>query len=259
MKIMALITDEFRLYYGLIRELKRKNISFISLAGGEPIPYNVGVVITTRSCMEEIDFPRKIIVETEGDIPRMVDRALEILRGRVRIKYLVIGVDPGKSPGVAVIGDGELINQYKCYSPQEVSVIVEKVFYTYDAENRKVKVGHQAVTIRNRIINDLLELRKKNEFILEIADETSTTRLKHDPHINAAIEISSMPGSPVESYMNINPTPGELKDIQRISRIRSGSFVTISRTLAARVAIGELDLLEAIAIQKKTGNESQDK
>ena len=257
MKIIALMTDEFRLYYGLIKELKRRNVSFISLAEGEPIPYNVGVVITTLTLYEEIDFPRKITVKTENDIPKVVDRALEILRGRTRIKYLIIGVDPGKSPGVAVMGDGELINQYKCYSPEEVSVIIEKVFSTYDAEKKKVKVGHQAVTIRNRIINDLLELGKNFSFILEIADETSTTHTKHNPDINAAIEISSMPGSPVDRPLDVNPTPGELRDIQRISRINSGSQVTISRTLAARVAIGDLDLNEAIALQKKTGNEPE--
>jgi hypothetical protein len=171
----------------------------------------------------------------------------------MRIKYLIIGVDPGKSPGVAVMGDGELINQYKCYSPGEVSGIIEKVFSTYQAENKKVKVGHQAVTIRNRIINDLIELVKKFDFIIEIADETSTTHSKHDPDINAAIVISSMPGVPVDRPIDINPTQGEIKDIQRISRMKSGSLMTISRALAARVAVGELDLVEAIELQKRDG------
>ena len=255
MKIIALMTDEFRLYYGLIKELKMRNVSFISLVKDETIPDNVGVVITTRAHIEKIDFPNKVTVKTEDEIPQMVDHALEMLRGRTRIKYLIVGVDPGKSPGVAVMGDGELINRYKCYSPEEVSYICEKVFSTYEAEKKKVKVGHQAVTVRNRIINDLRELVKKIDFVIEIADETSTTRVKHDPDINAAIEISSMPGSPVKGPMNVSPTQGEIRDIQRISRIKSGSQVTISRTLAARVATGELDMAEAIALQKKTGNE----
>jgi len=129
-------------------------------------------------------------------------------------------------------------------------------FFTYVAVKKKIKVGHQAVTIRNRIINDLLELVKKFDFVIEIADETSTTREKNNPDINAAIEISSMPGSPVYRPMDVNPTPGEIRDIQRISRIKSGSELTISRTLAARVATGELDLHEAIALQKKTRNKT---
>lgn len=260
MKIIALITEDFRSFYRVAKELKRRRIPFVSLSLDEMIPFNAGVVITTEGEKKKIHFPKIVAMsggsyESENagmaDVSRAVDLAEQILRGRMKIKYLVIGIDPGMAPGLAVVGDGELINQYKCYSPEEVADVVKRIFSTYVSENRKVKIGHQAVTLRNRILNDLMKLRKEMDFILEIADETSTTRSKHNPDINAAIEISFMPGVPVNGTLKIQPTEGEIKDIQRKSRIKSDSKLTITRELATRVATGELELDEAIARQRE--------
>ena len=255
MKIIGLITNDFRMYYRLVEEMKRRDAPFISLSRNEMIPFNIGVVLTTPHESDEIDFPEKVTVGKDGNISGAVDRAQQILRGRKKILYLVIGIDPGMAPGIAVLGDGELINQYKCYSPQDVSGVIEKVFATYDAEKRRVKIGHQAVSFRNRIVNDLLKLKKEIDFILEIVDETNTTLTKHSPDINAAIEISFMSGAPVERSMEIRPTEGEIRNIQKKSRIASMSQVTISRELAESVAVGELGLQEAIDIQRGKKND----
>ena len=260
MKIIALITEDFRLFYRAAKELKRRHIPFVSLSLDEIIPFNVGVVITTEEEGTKINFPKIVTISKGRDesedpgvnnLSRAVDLAEQILRGRVKIKYLVIGIDPGMAPGIAVIGDGDLINQYKCYTPEEVAGVVKKIFSTYVAEDRKVKIGHQAVTFRNRILNNLMDLRREMDFVLEIVDETNTTQCKHNPDINAAIEISFMPGIPVDGPLDILLTEGEIKDIQRISRITSDSRVTISKELAIRVATGEIDLTEAIALQKE--------
>ena len=250
MKIIGLITNDFRMYYKLVEEMKKREVPFISLSKNEMIPFNIGVVLTTPLDNDEINFPKKVTVGVDENIAGAIDRAQQILRGRNKILYLVIGIDPGMAPGIAVLGDGELINQYKCYSPNDVSRVIEKVFTTYEAEKRRVKIGHQAVSFRNRIVNDLLKMKKDWDFVLEIVDETNTTLTKHSPDINAAIEISFMSGSPVESGMEIRPTEGEIKNIQKKSRIASISQVTISRELAASVAMGELSLQKAIEIQK---------
>jgi len=250
MKIIGLITNDFRMYYKLVEEMKKREVPFISLSKEEMIPFNIGVILTTPLENDEINFPKKVTVGVDENITGAIDRALQILRGRKKILYLVIGIDPGMAPGIAVLGDGELINQYKCYSPNDVSGVIEKVFATYEAEKRRVKIGHQAVSFRNRIVNDLLKMKKDWDFVLEIVDETNTTLTKHSPDINAAIEISFMSGAPVESGMEIHPTEGEIKNIQKKSRIASISQVTISRELAASVAMGELSLQKAIEIQK---------
>jgi hypothetical protein len=44
----------------------------------------------------------------------------------------------------------------------------------------------------------------------------------------------------------MEPTDGELREIQRKSRIKSQGRITISSELAKKVALGELTLAEAI-------------
>ena len=249
MKIIGLVTGEFRIFYGLVRELKKRGLPFVSLSMDEPVPFNVGAVITTGREAPGVDFPCKVVCD-EGPA-NAVDLALQILRGRGKTKYLVIGIDPGMAPGIAVMADGELINRYKCYSPEEVFSVVEGIFNTYEGEKKYVKIGHQAVTHRNRIVNHLLGLKSEVDFVLEIVDESNTTLSKHDPDINAAVEISFMSGSPVDAEIEIRPSDGEIRWIQKMSRIKSDSRITISGELAKKVATGKLKLREAIELQRK--------
>jgi hypothetical protein len=46
--------------------------------------------------------------------------------------------------------------------------------------------------------------------------------------------------------VELQPTEGEVKELQRRSRIKSQGRVTISSDLARKVALGELTLAEAI-------------
>ena len=47
------------------------------------------------------------------------------------------------------------------------------------------------------------------------------------------------------------PTPGEVKEVERLSRRVSGGQVTISQRLAQAVAVGRLSIEEAIGRQLK--------
>jgi hypothetical protein len=55
----------------------------------------------------------------------------------------------------------------------------------------------------------------------------------------------------VEDAPEVKPTPGELRDIQRLSRIESKGSVTIASELAESVARGEITLTDAIAKQRQ--------
>ncbi len=255
MKTIGLVTGDFRVFYALVKELKGRELPFVSLAKGEPVPFHVGVVITTAPEAREVDIPHKVIYR--GDAESAVDQAQLVLRGDRRTKFLVIGIDPGMAPGIAVLADGELINQYKCYSPEDVLSVAERIFNTYQGEKRIVKIGHQAVTLRNRIVNHLLGLRDSVDFALEIVDESNTTLSKQDPDMNAAVEIAFMSGTTVCEPMEIRPSDGEIRFIQKMSRLESDSQITISHELAERVAVGELKLGEAIEEQRrKQGGET---
>ncbi len=109
------------------------------------------------------------------------------------------------------------------------------------------RVGHGDRTNRNRVIKAIWNTVDD----VEIVDERNTTRRTEEPDADAAISIAMAPGFRMPFPPEIEPTPGELRDIQRISRIESGGRMTISADLAEMVAKGELTLPEALTVQGK--------
>ncbi|OPY27398.1 MAG: hypothetical protein A4E31_01180 [Methanomassiliicoccales archaeon PtaU1.Bin030] len=85
-----------------------------------------------------------------------------------------------------------------------------------------------------------------------MVDETSTTRRTEEPDADAAVSIALGTGYRLPFPPEVRPTPGEVRDIQRLSRIESGGRVTISYDLAESVAKGELSLQEALRAQDRT-------
>jgi hypothetical protein len=55
-----------------------------------------------------------------------------------------------------------------------------------------------------------------------------------------------MDGAPITHKQPVVPTPGEVKEVQRLSRRVSGGQLTISQGLAQAVAVGRLSMEEAI-------------
>ena len=83
--------------------------------------------------------------------------------------------------------------------------------------------------------------------VVELVDERKTSRgLNRNQHGVSAIRIATLPGERIWEIVEMEPTDGELREIQRKSRIKSQGRVTISSEMARRVALGELSLSEAI-------------
>jgi hypothetical protein len=248
MKIIGILTQDFRVYYDLITELRKRELPFSSLTFEDPIPMHIGVIITTKGEENKIDFPS--LVFAEDGIEHTIDIAQRTLKGKDKFKKLMIGIDPGERPGLAVIGDGEVLLTQQVASPEEVKYVVERALTSYPADESIIRIGHGDTTHRNRIINSLRNFNIK----IEISDESRTTKICETPDIDAAIDIALKSGFEARGTYEIEPTEGELKDIQRRSRIESKGRVTISKEEARRVAVGELTLKEAI---KRAQNEPE--
>ena len=80
-----------------------------------------------------------------------------------------------------------------------------------------------------------------------MVNEAKTSRglLRHN-HVISAIRIALLSGERVWEFREIQPTIGELREIQRQSRKRSNGRKTIPSDIAYAVACGELTLEEAI-------------
>ena len=247
MKIIGVMTEDFSIYYDLVKVLKDRKIPFISLSFDDVIPANVGLIITTKPELPKIWFEHKLGITENDDISLMIDKALKIIEGKDIFGRLVIGIDPGKRPGVAVLGDGEILNVYQVDSPENVVRIFKQVLKTYPNQEILIRIGHGAPTQRNRIINALFNFGVP----MEMVDESHTTQKIGQPDIKAAIDIALSSGIVIKSKLEVKPTEGEIRNIQRISRMESKGAITISKPLAKKVASGEITLEQAIASQRK--------
>jgi len=244
--VIGILTEDFRMYHDLISALKEMDIPFHSLSFSEDIPPSIGVIITSRAELPKVEFDR--VVTADIGIQFAIHMARKLLSGKEACGEIVIGIDPGRRPGVAVIGDGTVLHTAMARDPEDVLNIVEIAILMYPAERVRVRIGHGSVTERNRIINVLAPLRLDTE----IVDEKSTTnKLSRTADVDAAIEIAFSPGYIADRKYAVIPTDGELRDIQRRSRLQSGQNVTISRGLAEGVAKGRLTMDEALELQRR--------
>jgi hypothetical protein len=243
MQIIGLLTENPRAYFEILEILREQELKFISLDFSDPIPANVGVVITTESEKDSVDFDRIVF---EDDPDEAVARAKRILAGETVIRELTIGIDPGSRPGFAALGDGVVLTRSVAPSPEAVGDFVDDLVKDFPEANVVVRIGHGDRTNRNRIFNTLWD----NGHSLEIVDERNTTKRSQTPDEDAAVEIAMTPGYRPRKRQEVDPCPGEIRNIQRISRLESRGSLTVSKELAKRVATGELTLGDAIEQQK---------
>jgi len=205
----------------------------------------VGVVITTEEESRGIDFyhDRMIIADKPQST---LDKAVSLLY-REKFDIIIIGIDPGKYPGIAVLGNDKAISVHHV-SVSEVCPLVKRIMREFNDKKILVRIGHGARLVRSRLINNLLDLG----LCVEMVDETGTT-----PHLGkgvhgqvvsdiiAAINIARIQGKNVGKQF-IEPSQGEVRVIQEHSRKHSNGRMTIPRMLARAVAKGEMTLDEAV-------------
>ncbi|MCX9085031.1 MAG: hypothetical protein OIN87_09575 [Candidatus Methanoperedens sp.] len=217
----------------------------------ERIPPHVGVIITTEKESEIIDFELNRVIIAENRPQATLDKALSILVGK-EFNQIIIGIDPGKYPGIAVLGNNKTISVHHV-SVGDVCPLIKRTMKLFENKNIIVRIGHGARLIRSQLINGILDLG----LTVEMVDETGTTpNLGKGVHgqvisdIIAAINIALIPGKTVGKQF-IEPSNGEVRVIQESSREYSNGRSTITRQLARKVAKGELTLDEAIERHRK--------
>ena len=238
MKTIGLVTEDFRFFHQMVKLLKERGEPFVSLGIGDPIPENIGAIITTNAERERVHFENII---SDGDPDIAFKAARSVLRGK-HFSKVIVGIDPGRTPGIAVIGDGRIIDTELVYCPEDVTEKLTRMTRNLDFDLILIRIGHGDPTNRNRIIHAVWPLADE----VEIVDESKTTKKTVTPDIDAAIMIGFTSGERVIVQPDVCPTPGEVRDIKRLSRIESGGRFTISTELASQVARGKVSLAEAV-------------
>jgi len=285
MQKIGVFTRHYEIFYELTNELKHlcdsgemeredhhatgnRKIILDYFAPPMPIPKEVRIVITTERERELLiseerrDFREKVFETEVGtrtvltlpsdyereDMRICLKRIFSLLRGKKEYSSILIGIDPGEKPGVAVYGDRVLIYTCALQLPDDCAGIIEKVLNMFPARGRLIRIGHGDRVIRNRIINSLLRFG----IPLEIVDESRTSVQSKNPHIDAAKRIAlSGRGASVTKNLDVEPSPGYLEYIKKRSRRLSLGRFSIDKNLAKKVAIGALSLEEAVKKREK--------
>jgi hypothetical protein len=202
---VAVATVQGKQYFLLVNQLKERNIPFISLVPGEPVPAKVKLVITTEKEKQAVNFEKILLFHSEAELDDIVNEAKKTLLGKEAYEKIVIGLDPGKATGLAILADGKIIEEGNCYSAQEVIKSILKTIgnVNYSQTAVTVKIG-SGVPLYRELLEDL-DTSLPAEAVLEVVNEAGTNKpLKENKrsrkirHISSAKRIAGRNGRRVE-------------------------------------------------------------
>jgi len=238
------MTRDPALYADLAGTVRDRSIPSLSLLPGQRIPSYVAVVLTSPQEAASISHRNVIAVPEDGDRRSLWAAVESSLYAREKGSELTLGIDPGPRPGYAVYDGAECVGAGVLESPESSAELASQLRRRFPDHRLLIRVGGGDHLARDRIVNSLLPLRRP----VEIVDEQGTTpRGKRRPSdLAAAKAIARTPGTLVREQVPLWVTQGEITNLQRESRERSGSQFTISRAEAHRVLRGELTLAQAV-------------
>jgi len=197
---VAVATVSGKAYYFLVNELKDRGIDFVSLTPYEPIPLTVEVVITTEKERELIKHPKVLVYRENTSPATVIDEASKLIRGKKTVETIAVGVDPGKTFGVAVLSDGNMLETLTCSSLEEAANAVRAIFSKHQAKARVVKVGNLAPSYTAELL-PLLDKTLPADVIIEVVREAGTSRSGSQTvhkrrlrHVMAAVKIAERRG-----------------------------------------------------------------
>ncbi|WP_293027499.1 hypothetical protein [Natronococcus sp.] len=243
--MIVVATSDFEVYHGVVNELRERGAAFTTVEPDEPLPEGTAVVVTGADYAET--FPNVTTVVADPDAPRRaVDQALTTARGEGG--RTIVGVDPGRKPGIAVLAGEMVVAAFQVPLSEAVDVVQREVA---EAASPVVRIGDGARLQSSTLINDLEDVR------VELVDETGTTPYlgtgaRGMGDVLAAVNIARLEGDPVERR-EIEPTAGELQMIKDRAREHSETNRAIDEELARRVAAGELTIEEALVRHRDDG------
>ena len=176
---IAVATVSGRAYYELVKELKRKNLPFSSLKPWDPIPLDIKVVITTREESHQVSHPQVLLFEQGTNPESVVDEAILIIQGKRSYERVVVGVDPGKTTGIAILGDDKVLETLASSNIEEAINLVVDTVKRFPATVKTVRVGNGPPEYTKSLLSSL-DKHLPEETLMEIVSEAGTSRLMNE-------------------------------------------------------------------------------
>jgi len=176
---IALATVSGRAYYKLVKELKRRDLSFLSLKPWDPIPLNIKVVVTTKEECHLVTHPNILIFEYESNPASVIEEALLGVHGKRSYEKVVVGVDPGETCGVAVLGDDDVLETLDCSSLKETVNVILNGLKRVPATVSIVRIGDGAPTHTKGLLHSLDDALPE-EIVIEVVSEAGTSHFTNE-------------------------------------------------------------------------------
>jgi len=173
---IAVATVNGRAYYTLVNELQRKKLPFFSIKPWDPVPLDVKVVLTTKEEQGQISHPKILSFKNESDPESVIDQAILIIQGKQNYQKIVVGVDPGKSCGIALLGDNKVIETLTTSSVEAATNLVVNSLKRFQAETRLVRVGDGTPEYTKTLLV-LLNEQLPKDVMIQVVVENGTSRL----------------------------------------------------------------------------------
>jgi putative lipoic acid-binding regulatory protein len=205
---IAVATVHGRAYYELVNELTRKRLPFLSLKPWDNIPFGIKVVLTTNEESRQISHPHVLILEQKTNPKFVIDEVFLIIHGKQSYKKVVIGVDPGKTCGIAILGDSIVLETLTSTNIEDsVSFIIDSL-NRFPAEFKIVRVGDGTPDYTKTLVQ-LLCAHLADNVSLELVREAGTSRLATKSvnrrvlrDVVSAIKIAGRNGRPFSRRIN---------------------------------------------------------
>lgn len=240
---ISVVSDDFRFSYDVANRLKRYGAAFEHVYPDQNIPTGTMVVIRKGQPRVILEGSRFTIY---GEPEDTSTKAWLVSRGLTDwTKDVYIGVDPGERPGIAIFSGNRRVTTALAPNPESVSYYTRTLASLVGKRRVNVRIGDGDPTNRDRTIRAVWSSCAQ----IEMVDERRTSKQAGSDE-EAASLIGMTAGDIVRQRPEVQPSEGEIRNIQRKSRLSSGGATTISRHLAEAVARGEMSMDDAIGLQR---------
>lgn len=243
---VAVRTADFQLAYRLIKKLRQSKIEYIQLECDKPLPSDIIFWFGTHKEVQQSSDEKGIPCDIDL-VNLTVQKNINLLLAGKNVKLLSFGVDTGPRPGLAWFADGKLIDSLQLEDIDSIVTEINKIIYYISPKSSIVRIGRGPKTLSNRIVNNCLS----QGLNVELVDEKNTSIGSRHDHVSSAKNIGLKSGIRIFNQLKVIPTKGEVREIQRISRLASHGKSTIPSNLARSVATGRLSLTEAINLHSQ--------
>lgn len=179
-RVIGLVTLNMKFASSFRETMSKMGVKTIHALSIDELPISVNVVVTKKNEIHEKTLNRKILyLEDYQNVEELAEKVLEVLNGVESYQSILIGIDPGKTIGVAFSVNYKIIRTSKYFHEGKMIEDVKAFLERHkEAEEKIIVVGSTTTEEASLRLQQLLtkHLKDFERLRIEFIDESRTTR-----------------------------------------------------------------------------------